>query len=189
MGSPERHDIRHRACKMTLVFLTRRRRSDLRQLCRCWIVYAGFRKRWCIVALPFLLWLGATACAAMDIVLLSTLHLFASIPTTMELRPYLTAYYVLTLTLNALTTGMLNNILHEVSASLVPTMLRSDCISYMGPTPSDHWKCSLQEPPGRRGSGQNRGSCLHRVRAALHRCRRDQRYCRASKNQCILQYN
>lgn len=43
----------------------------------------------------------------MDIVLLSTLHLSTSIPTTTKLRPYLTAYYVMTLTLNALTTGTL----------------------------------------------------------------------------------
>ncbi|KAI0727111.1 hypothetical protein C8Q72DRAFT_841823 [Fomitopsis betulina] len=81
--------------------------SDVALISRCWIVYSDYKQRWFIVAVPSLLWLGATACAIMDIVLLSTLHLSTSIPSATKLRPYLTTYYITTLALNVLTTVLI----------------------------------------------------------------------------------
>ncbi|EPS94636.1 hypothetical protein FOMPIDRAFT_93562 [Fomitopsis schrenkii] len=106
--------------------------SDAALICRCWIVYANLKHRWFIVALPSLLWLGATTCAVMDIVLLSTLHSSTSIPATTKLRPYLTAYYVTTLALNVLTTALIVyriwDVHHQTTAFFRTSRLGTDRI-------------------------------------------------------------
>ncbi|TFY62721.1 hypothetical protein EVJ58_g3676 [Rhodofomes roseus] len=81
--------------------------SDAALISRLWIVYTSMEVHLFVVAVPILLWLGATACAVMDIELLSTLHLSSSIPGEQRLRPYLVGYYVMTLVLNVLATGLI----------------------------------------------------------------------------------
>ncbi|TFY68961.1 hypothetical protein EVJ58_g701 [Rhodofomes roseus] len=81
--------------------------SDAALIYRCWVVYSPSARRWSVVAFPILLWLGVAACAFMDVFYLCTLHLNTSIPLATGLRPWLYAYFSITLALNVLTTGMI----------------------------------------------------------------------------------
>ncbi|KZT69509.1 hypothetical protein DAEQUDRAFT_737983 [Daedalea quercina L-15889] len=117
--------------------------SDAALICRCYIVYAKFGQRWqvdakfvlrwTVAGLPVLLWLGATACAIGDIVMLSTLDSSCSIPDTPSLRQYLTGYYVMTLVLNVLATGLIVyriwDVHHQTTAFVRHNWLGSDRIA------------------------------------------------------------
>ncbi|KAH9915079.1 uncharacterized protein B0H18DRAFT_1042789 [Fomitopsis serialis] len=81
--------------------------SDAALIYRCWVVYSVSTQRWSVVALPILIWLGVAACAVMDVFYLCTLHLYTSIPLATQMRPWLYAYFSLTLALNVVTTGMI----------------------------------------------------------------------------------
>ncbi|KAJ6586261.1 hypothetical protein DFH09DRAFT_1431952 [Mycena vulgaris] len=70
---------------------------------RCWMVYG---KSWRIVALSILLWCGAAACTGMILHIEGTLHSNALI-TSGSLQPLVTSFWLLTITLNVLTTALL----------------------------------------------------------------------------------
>ncbi|KAJ7152895.1 hypothetical protein C8R46DRAFT_1120710 [Mycena filopes] len=70
---------------------------------RCWVVY---ERSWRIVAFPILLWIGGAVCTVMNIVLEIRLHSNALVTST-SLRPVIISFWVLTIVLNILTTGML----------------------------------------------------------------------------------
>ncbi|KAJ7183459.1 hypothetical protein C8R46DRAFT_984653 [Mycena filopes] len=70
---------------------------------RCWVVY---ERSWRIVAFPILLWIGGAVCTVMNIVLEIRLHSNALVTST-SLRPVIISFWVLTIILNILTTGML----------------------------------------------------------------------------------
>jgi len=109
--------------------------SDVALTSRCWIVYKQYdfkRHHWLILFIPVLLCIGAIVCAIMDIVVLSTLHAPTSIPGATPLRPYLVAYYVLTLTLNILATGLIVyriwDIHHQTTAFFKSSLCSTDHI-------------------------------------------------------------
>ncbi|KAJ6595600.1 hypothetical protein DFH09DRAFT_973684, partial [Mycena vulgaris] len=70
---------------------------------RCWIVYS---KSWRVVALPILLFLGGGVCNVMTLILEANLHSNALV-TSKALKPVITAFWILTIVLNILTTGLL----------------------------------------------------------------------------------
>ncbi|KAJ7036754.1 hypothetical protein C8F04DRAFT_1394021 [Mycena alexandri] len=70
---------------------------------RCWVVYG---RSWRIVAFPILLWIGGAVCTVTNIVLEARLHSDALV-TSKSLRPVIISFWVLTIVLNILTTGML----------------------------------------------------------------------------------
>ncbi|KAJ7749586.1 hypothetical protein DFH07DRAFT_828975 [Mycena maculata] len=70
---------------------------------RCWMVYG---KSWRVVAFSILLWCGAAACTGMVLHIEGTLHSNALI-TSGSLQPLVTSFWLLTITLNLLTTGLL----------------------------------------------------------------------------------
>ncbi|KAJ7709453.1 hypothetical protein B0H17DRAFT_915723 [Mycena rosella] len=70
---------------------------------RCWVVYA---KSWPVVAFSILLWCGAAACTGMVLHIENTLRSNALI-TSGSLQPLVTSFWVLTITLNLLTTSLL----------------------------------------------------------------------------------
>ncbi|KAH9832949.1 uncharacterized protein C8Q71DRAFT_775722 [Rhodofomes roseus] len=82
--------------------------SDAALIYRCWIVCAHWKpRRWVVIALPCLLWLGATICASADVFYVATLDIMSSIPHEKTLRPYLFATYLLSLLLNISVTGLI----------------------------------------------------------------------------------
>ncbi|KIP05679.1 hypothetical protein PHLGIDRAFT_119583, partial [Phlebiopsis gigantea 11061_1 CR5-6] len=70
---------------------------------RCLVVFA---RRWAVVALPALLWLANAVCSAVIIYITSTLRTDALLSIA-QLAPFLTAFLVLTLATNVLTTGLI----------------------------------------------------------------------------------
>ncbi|KAH9913025.1 uncharacterized protein B0H18DRAFT_888962 [Fomitopsis serialis] len=105
------------------------------QTARCWIVYKQYdfkKHHWFILFIPILLCLGAIVCAVMDIVVLSTLHESTSIPDATRLRPYLVAYFILTLALNILATGLIVyriwDIHHQTTAFFKSSLCSTDRI-------------------------------------------------------------
>ncbi|KAF7353742.1 hypothetical protein MVEN_01059600 [Mycena venus] len=77
--------------------------GDAMLIYRCWIIY---RKSWRVVAFSILLWLGGAACTAMIIHVEATLHSNALI-TSSSLGPLVLSFWVLTITQNLLTTGLI----------------------------------------------------------------------------------
>ncbi|KAJ7749572.1 hypothetical protein DFH07DRAFT_555271 [Mycena maculata] len=70
---------------------------------RCWVVYG---RSWRVVAFSILLWCGAAGCTGMVLHLEGTLRSNALI-TSGSLHPPITSFWLLTITLNLLTTGLL----------------------------------------------------------------------------------
>ncbi|KAF8151529.1 hypothetical protein B0H34DRAFT_728007 [Crassisporium funariophilum] len=78
--------------------------GDAILLFRCWIVYS---RKWYIVALPILLWLGTTVCGAMTIYVEATLDDPGAGLNASSLVPFITSMLSLTLATNVLTTSLI----------------------------------------------------------------------------------
>lgn len=74
------------------------------QIYRCFIVFSHFRP-WLVIALPALLWLGNAACSGAIIYITATLRQNALLNVN-SLSPLVTAFLVITLVNNLLTTGV-----------------------------------------------------------------------------------
>lgn len=92
----------------------------------------------------------------------------------MKLRPYLTAYYVMTLTLNVLATGM-SEAYRSRAYYLIVLMTSFNRVPYLGRAPPN--QCILPEEPDRHGPDPKCGPYLRGVRGTLHCRGGDQRYC------------
>jgi len=78
--------------------------GDAILLYRCWIIYS---RKWMIVVLPTLLWLGCTACGIMTIYVEATLDTDGALLNAHNLIPFITSMLSLTLAMNILTTGLI----------------------------------------------------------------------------------
>ncbi|KAF8191516.1 hypothetical protein K438DRAFT_1830649 [Mycena galopus ATCC 62051] len=77
--------------------------GDAMLIYRCWMIYG---KSWRVVAFSLVLWLGCVVCTGMTLHIEATLHSNALI-TSGSLHPLIVAFWVLTITQTALTTGLI----------------------------------------------------------------------------------
>ncbi|PPQ84944.1 hypothetical protein CVT25_004457 [Psilocybe cyanescens] len=88
------------ACYVAQTFI-----GDSILLFRCWIVYS---KRWLIVIVPILLWLGTTVCGIMTVYIEATLDTSSGkLLNASTLVPFITSMLCLTLATNLLTTSLI----------------------------------------------------------------------------------
>ncbi|PPQ99838.1 hypothetical protein CVT24_009632 [Panaeolus cyanescens] len=74
-------------------------------LYRCWVVY---NKRWLVIVVPVLLWLGTTVCGALTIFVQATLEdSSGALLNASSLVPFITSMLCLTLATNVLTTSLI----------------------------------------------------------------------------------
>ncbi|KAH9913022.1 uncharacterized protein B0H18DRAFT_1216689 [Fomitopsis serialis] len=81
--------------------------SDAALIYRCWMVYASSRHRAIVGIVPLVLWLACIAFAVMILYILGTLDADTTIPEIPQLQPYLYSFYLTTVVLNLLTTGLI----------------------------------------------------------------------------------
>ncbi|KAH9915072.1 uncharacterized protein B0H18DRAFT_1125092 [Fomitopsis serialis] len=81
--------------------------SDAALIYRCWMVYANSRHRAIVGIVPLVLWLACIAFAVTILYYLSTVGADTTIPMIPQLQPFLYSFYVTTLVLNLLTTGLI----------------------------------------------------------------------------------
>ncbi|CAA7264462.1 unnamed protein product [Cyclocybe aegerita] len=89
--------------------------GDAILLYRCFIVYS---KRWLVIVLPTLLWLGTTVCGAMTIYVEATLDTSGKLLNASNLIPFITSMLCLTLATNVLTTGLIVHRIWKIRVNL-----------------------------------------------------------------------
>ncbi|KZT70948.1 hypothetical protein DAEQUDRAFT_688311 [Daedalea quercina L-15889] len=99
--------------------------SDAVLIYRCWIVYANVRHRAIMGIATILLWLACVSFAIAIIYYLSTVGAYASIPMIPELRPFQEAFFVTTLMVNLITTGLIIRRLWKVHKCTASAFTRS----------------------------------------------------------------
>lgn len=73
------------------------------QIYRCFVIYS---RSWKIALLPILMWLADVACSVMIIFITATLRQDTVISQQHMLKPFLLSFFIVTIALNFLTTGM-----------------------------------------------------------------------------------
>ncbi|KAF7326529.1 hypothetical protein MVEN_02611000 [Mycena venus] len=97
---------------------------------RCWIVY---EKSWRIIVFSLLLWLGTAACTAVGLRIGATLHSHALI-TSGSLQPAIISFWVLTITQNFVTTGLLISRIYRIDRQNTRFAYYSASSANKGPT-------------------------------------------------------
>ncbi|KAH9905076.1 uncharacterized protein B0H18DRAFT_1132228 [Fomitopsis serialis] len=80
--------------------------SDAALIYRCWLVYTESPHRTIVGIVPAILWLAWLSIAIVLLYYAVTLNTATSIPGTLEIQPFVYAFYSTTLTINVFTTGL-----------------------------------------------------------------------------------